>query len=268
MKTNVKHPQAITDIALAADAAQRGRMQLFSQTELAKIPHTAENIAKAVQAVKLLTSQTRSLLEMSTVQRGMYLCWLKANYTQHGEWETFCKEHFEDVPKRTRCYWMSAYLTAIGEKKPKELPAYDPADLESDELSDAVERLSTDKSDLAPRGALIEHIKKLQSQIDKGMEQRRADRERIEQMEAALHKAQQGACIPAHITDEATRVEHVRNSFWSFVTSWMSSLPTEDERLRLHLALYTELKEAMLNVWHEHLGPQIEAKKAKGRKGK
>jgi hypothetical protein len=83
-----------------------------------------------------------------------------------------------------------------------------------------------------------------------------------------------GYQIPSELTDEATRVEHIRNVFFSFVKTWQTSLPVtenEDEdrkRLDLHFGLYTELAQTMTRLWEEYIGPILETKQAKVRKNK
>jgi hypothetical protein len=161
---------------------------------------------------------------------------------------------------------MATYQISVGQKKPKELPHYEPDELDDPDFQQAVNSLTADKAALAPRRALIDHAAKLQKQIGKGMEQRKADQERIGNLQAALEKAVAGAAIPAHITEEAERVKFVRNAFWEFVKTWVISMPGNVEALKLHRALLSELQEEMNELWPGHLGPQAEAKVERARK--
>lgn len=263
----------IADIAQLAPMAaetQKGRMALFNQTELANIPHTPENIDKAIQAVKFITEQTRSLITLTCQQRGMYLCWLKANYTQHGEWQQFCEEHFPEIPNRTRQYWMATYLTAIGEKKPRELPKYDPDELEDSELSDAVENLSTDKRDLAPRKALLDMLKKQEKQIAKGLKDMEALREQLQLTQSEAQAAQAGRFIPESVTAETDRIEHIRNEFGSFLNFWIQNFATDLDAMRLHKSLHAELQDVFSDFWTTQMLPHCESlqQATKGKSGK
>ena len=253
----------MTELAIAKDEKARQTAKLFNLTELAKIHHTADNVAHAINVVKLATQQIRSLVEMAVVQRGMYLCWLKSEYTEHGDWEKFCAEHFPDIPKRTRCFWMAAYLQEVGEKKPKELPAYEPDEMEDQELADAIEDLSLDKKARMPRKAMIEIIDKQNANAKKGQQQLEEARTLLRKKEEEIDQLRQSAFIPAHIKDEAQRIEFLRNAFWAFVKTWIENLPVEEQLIRLHLSLFKELSQEMLEVWVNDLGPQIEAKQAK-----
>ena len=246
-----KKPTTMAALArIAYDQQQKGQ-RLFNRTDLANIPHTQANIDRAVSQIKFLSEQTRRLLEMSTVERGMYLCWLKSIYTEHGQWEAFCQEQFPDLHERSRQRYMAAYLQAIGEKKPKELPAYEPDELEDAELSREIEGLSTEKGKIAPRRALLDHIDKLVKASEKGQEQLRAAQERIENMEAANSKALKGRLIPKNIEDEHARIEHVRIWFQAFLNDWGNALPSDMDGLRLHKALHMELSERLSEVWEE-----------------
>lgn len=265
MAKRVEAKNAATDImALAPVAAQAQieRLKLFTGTELADIPHTPENVAKAVHFVKAATAATRALLQASIVQRGMYLCWLKANYTQHGEWERFCGEQFPDVPKRSRQRWMAAYLDATGQKRWRELPAYSEDDLEDAEVAGAIEDLNAEPAARMPRRQLAELYEKVCGNLEKGRKQREQDRERIEALEAQVRDAQEGAsCVPPHVRDAAQACEHLRSAFWRLVRDWIGALPEDEESLAVHLALHEEIKQHALTLWETHLGPAVAGRK-------
>lgn len=259
MESKNQTVKGISDLAKVAAEAQQGRMKLFNSTDLAGIAHTPENIATAIHTVKTITAQARMLVEMATVQRGMYLCWLKSNYTRHGEWEKFCAEHFPDISKRTRQFWMASYLHATGEKKPKELPTYEPDEMEDRELASAIESLNS-SADTAPRRALLEHLKKLQKQIETGRDAAQKKNDEIELLRQQLEAAVAGAsCVPSSIKDAAQVADKIRDAYWKLVKDWQSAMPADDDGQRVHLSLFEELKDAMIRLWETNLGPQADA---------
>ncbi len=105
-------------------------------------------------------------------------------------------------------------------------------------------------------------IKALEDKVDKFREQIATGNEQLEMAKA-------GAAIPKHVKDEAQRIEFIRNQFWSFVKFWMSNLPDNANRLKLHKALFTELTDEMMELWADHIFPQAETRITKAnRKGK
>jgi hypothetical protein len=255
-----------TDLAIAADAKQRTAMKLFNRTELAGIDHTPENIAQAVSVVNVVTDQLQAAIELSVVQRGMYLCWLKVNYAEHGEWEKFCSKNFPKLSERTRRYWMLAYQVAVGEKKPKELPRYEPGEMEDRELQAGAEDLTAKGREVAPRKALLDHIKKLEGNQQKGQEQLSNKDERIAELEKKLETLTTDAFIPADVKDEDNKCQLIKNAFWRFVVTWNSNIPSDPERLKSHMNLCRELEVEMTTLWDEHLFPAFEI--ARGRAAK
>jgi hypothetical protein len=256
-KENRTPIQNFADLAIRAAEVQKGRMKLFSTTELANYPATPERIMEAVNTIHYICAQTKSLLELSVGQRGMYMCWLKMNKTGHGEWEKFCAEHFPDIPKTSRCRWMSAYLTQTGEKRPKELPAYEPDELEDDELTGALENLTTDKVARMPRRAMLEHFERMKKQLDKGREQLVAEQERAQRAEADSERFRRGLLIPDDITEEEKRCERIEFKFWEFVRVWLENLPDDRERAKAHLALFGKVREHFMALWEDRLMPAI-----------
>jgi hypothetical protein len=245
----------IAQVAQLAAAGQRGRMRLFNSTDLANIPYTPANIESAVQAVNYISEQTKAILEVSVVQRGMYLCWLKSNCGEHGEWEKFCAERFPEIPERSRRRWMASYLVACGQRKPKELPSYQADEFDDEDLSGAVENLSTDKADLAPRRALLDMLAKLKKQIDKGQEQSQAKDAKIAELEKANKNFQAGLTIPESVRDEADRITTIRAKFGEFIMLWCKNLPDDREALRLHRGLWQELCEQLEDLWENAMLP-------------
>jgi hypothetical protein len=239
--------------------------RLFPKSELAKIQHTPQNIAQAVAIVNVATDQTRTMLEMSQQQRGMYLCWLKVSCTEHGEWMKFCNANFPDIDQRNINRWMLAYQIAIGEKKPlRALPNQD--ELSDAEYAESIESMEADKKDLAPRSALLAENKKLRANQDKGVQQRQADQQAIEELKNQIEQMKADAFIPKDVKDEDAKCLHIKNAFWRFVTLWNSNLPDDEARLKSHFGLCRELEASMSTLWEEHLGPAFEQKQAKAKK--
>jgi hypothetical protein len=214
----------------------------------------------AAITVHYICAQTKSLLELSVAQRGMYMCWLKMNKTGHGEWEKFCEQHFPDIPNRTRQYWMAAYLFQVGEKRPKELPAYEPDELEDSELASAIENLTSDKLARMPRRAMLEHLDRMKKQLDKGREQLVAEQERAQRAEADSEKLRRNLLIPEDITDEDKRCERIEFKFWEFVRVWLENTPDDRERAKAHLALFGKIREHFMALWEDRIMPSIIAK--------
>lgn len=260
----------MTDLVAAAEKVQRERGRLLSGTELAGIAHTAENEASAIEAVRFMNAETRRLLQMSMERRGMFLVWLKASRTAHGEWQAFCKQHFPEVPERTVRRWMATYLIATGQKAPRELPGPAGDDLDNDELVDALMDPASDADSRLPRASLIEQNRKLRDHLAKGQQQREADREALAALKAEVDRLTAGGAIPPEVAEEADRVGRIENEFWTFVTHWIANLPDTPDRLRLHMALHHRLVDEMADLWASRLGPQAEARvekaAAKGRK--
>jgi hypothetical protein len=266
--------QNMMQIMLAKDARNRAIGKLFKSGELANMPHTQENVATVVHAINFATDQVRSLLAMTNVQRGMRFCWLKIKYGEHGQWQAFCQENFPEISQRSISGWMVDYLNATGEKPRKQLPKYDPDELEDAELVAAIESLDADKKERAPRRALLDHIEKLEKGRAKGAEQYEKLQADLAARDLELEKARQGFHIPDNITDEKTKVEFIRNQFYGWVKTWQTNLPVTDneeedrKRLNLHFGLYTDLAQVMTTLWEDYIGPVLETKQAKVRKNK
>lgn len=252
-------PKSMTELASAAGQQYRSKMRLFSRTELANIPHTDENMARAIEEIRYICEQTKALLGMSAERRGMYLCWLKVDKTQHGEWQAFCEENFPHINMRSIQRWMAAYLQATGEKKPKSLPKYDEGDLEDAELAESVEQLSTDKQDLAPRRALVDLTKKQEKQLEKGKEQyeqlKAETAEKISRLQEELEAERSGQWIPPEAREEADRIECIRGHFGAFLMKWIQSLPDNTEALKLHRELHHGLCERLQEFWETQILP-------------
>lgn len=252
-------PTSMSDLAVVASNEARTMTRLFRSTELANIPHTPENIRHAVSEIRYISDQTQVMLNMSSVQRGMRLCWLKANYTQHGQWQEFCEEHFPEISNRSIQRWMAAYLTAVGEKKPRALPKYDEADLEDAELAEAIESLSTDKADLAPRKALMDHISKQEKSIEKGQKQLSERDETIADLQARLESLQAESekdFLPAGAVDEADKLLAIRGEFAGLFIKWANVLPDDLDLLRQHKEMLNGLPELCEAFYHDHIEPR------------
>ena len=257
-KTDGKKPASISDLARVADGAAAGRMRLFKASELANIPDTPDNRRRAVEQIQTLTSQTRELLEWSVTRRGMFLCWLKNCLSGHGEWETFCRERLPEISDRTRRYWMAAYLQAVGEKPRRELPRYEPDEMEDAELAREVEQLSGDRKRTLPRRELMDLVDRMQAQIQKGQEQAEKRERAMARLEEQLEKLTAGDYIPETVKREADRCKHIQNRYYSFVRAWLENLPADETRLQHHRSLWQELAQHMAAMWENDLYPRFE----------
>lgn len=242
----------LTDIVLKAAAAERSGMKLLTGTELAAIPNTPENRVKAVESVRTLTEQTRSLLQMSAEKRGMYLVWLKTHHAAPKAWQAFCEQNLPDLPQRSIRRWMASYLVATGQKKPRELPApSEPEDIESDELIDAMMDPAASADEKRPRNELVCENAKLRGQVEKG-------RKQLADLRDRLQIYREGDCVPARVKDTQSLIAATRVEFYRWLKGWEDGVRRGWGDYDQHRGLFAELEQVMLRAWEERIGPAVE----------
>jgi hypothetical protein len=258
----------ILDLVPAILDQQKVRLDVLGEADLRKIAFTEENVDGAVRAVRYLSRQAQALLAVTIQQRGMILTWMRMHIVKDGEWEKFIKERFPDIPRRTLYYWLARYREAVDGRKPKALAPFDAEELEDPGLEKALADPASTRTERAPRRALLDHIKTLETRIAKGREQLARAQEEKERTAEELRRERQSMHLPPEITAEAERVERIENEFWRFIKVWLANLPDDPERAREHKRLYERLRESFAEVWEDRLLPALSERCAPaGRKG-
>lgn len=247
---------SIPEFMIQAGQHQLDKFKLVSKD--LRTAFTPGNIDKAVMIVNYIHQSIQDMSLSGGIMAGEFLVSLKISLTTHGEWMKFCSERFPTISHRTINRWMQRYLISSGEKKPKELPAISDDDADDVELLDAMMNPKSEQDDKLPRAALVDHNKKLRKGIEKGQEQLAALSEQVAELTRKLEQAQQGYQIPEHVKDETLRVEHLRNQFWGFVKAWKYALPRKADLIKLHSALYSELRDEMNDLWINHFGDFVQ----------